>query len=221
MDANFVSGTGRSELIEKLRAAQKENARLTAQVDDLQARMTAMVESSLARQVRAFHAKFGHPVATTPAVPDAEQVKFRLKLIAEEFFELLAACEIWPAAIFASDVRIADAQLTYEDEVCVADAVKYAIEHEFVDPNVVDLAKFTDALADLDYVIEGTRAVFGIHGKPIADAVHVANMAKESVLDEEDRPVPYSKPTKPKGWRTPDVRAFLIEQGWRCRKKPQ
>lgn len=208
-----------------------ENRALRRQVDELQARMTAMVEGSRERTVRAFHVRFGHPVAHTPAVPTKEQVQFRLKLIAEEFFELLAACEVWPLA-----------SLDGGEEIRAYEMVKDAIVGDF--SGHVDLPELIDAMADLDYVVEGTRAVFGVLGEPIHAAVHAANMVKEPVyvavkdafaerdgtelppgarhavlLRHGESPVevpdPTAKPLKPDGWAPPNVERLLEDQGWK------
>lgn len=146
--------------------------------------------------VRAFHRRFGHAVAETPRVPDDETMRFRLKLIAEEFLE----------ALEASGVYIEHAR----------ENLREAIAHA---PIEVDLPALVDALGDLDYVIEGTRAVCGVDGAPIHNAIHHANMAKDPVYvatkDEHHRtPDPKAKPTKPPTWSPPDIDSELRRQGW-------
>jgi predicted HAD superfamily Cof-like phosphohydrolase len=175
--------------LEKFRALCSERDRLAAQVDELQTRMTEMVESSLARQVRAFHARFGHPTVTTPSIPGVERVRFRMRLIGEEFCELLQALGVDPR-----DVGVIRAR-TFE-------AVGRA------ELGGLDFPEAVDALADLDYVIEGTRAEFGVHGAPIAAEVHRANMSKGPNG-------PNGKPVKPPTWRGPDIVGELRKQGWR------
>ena len=221
-----------TELRETLELLTSDNRTLRRQVDvlcaqarELQARLTAMEEGSRERTVRAFHARFGHPVADAPTVPSKEQVQFRLKLIAEEFFELLAACEIWPR------MHVDD------EEIVVCELIKDAIVGDF--SGHVDLPEFVDAMADLDYVVEGTRVVFGVLGEQIHAAVHAANMAKEPVyiavkddgrelpdgvraafiakhgVSPMEAPDPTAKPTKPAGWAPPAVARLLEDQGWR------
>ena len=68
---------------------------------------------------------------------------------------------------------------------------------------------FADALADLDYVIEGTRLEFGIDGWPIAQAVHKSNMAKVGSKVRED-----GKILKGPDWTPPDIAGELRKQGW-------
>lgn len=171
-------------------------------------------------RVIAFHMKYGHPVNTTPAVPSEEQVRFRLKLIAEEFFELLEA-----AGMIGGAAR---------DRV-----------HEYIDDALpfkgLNLPEFIDALADLDHVIEGTRLVFGVDGEPIAAEVHRANMNKKALYectdcgnqkvvhpggaeeeqcmgcgsDDGEHHYPPDKPVKPPGWKPPDIAGELKKQGWK------
>lgn len=151
---------------------------------------------SLRDQVRAFHRAFGVPMPDKPCVPDDETVRLRLRLIAEEFFELLEA-----GYLASGDIDlIVDARRT------LAVLIDHGAPH-------VNLAKFADALADLDYVNEGARLAFGIDGGPIADAVHASNMAK---LGPDGRPILRAdgKVVKPAGWQPPNIEAELVKQGW-------
>ena len=157
-----------------------------------------LVASDLATRVRAFHKKFGHPVNQKPHVPEEAQVRFRLALIAEEFAELVGAA----LTLSPEDRSFLDAIRT---EVVGASRVR------------VDLPEFVDALADLEYVIEGTRAVFGVDGAPIMTEVHRANMDKDAVFVEAADSAKRGeriKPVKPLGWRPPAIREALLEQGW-------
>lgn len=169
---------------------------LNAQISDLQAIMSIMVESSLARTVREFHLKFGHPVRWTPEVPSADELRFRLRLVTEEFLEFLAAAGV---ALAEGDA--------YNLRASISDAL--------LEP---DFPALVDALGDLEYVIEGTRAVCGVDGKPIAAEIHRANLEKEPVLDKDGKPEPFTKPTKPEGWTPPDIEGCLTKQGYRAGK---
>ena len=220
VDTSELTKAGRTELLCIIREQQEEIRRLCApelarkdqQIAELQARMTEMVSNSLARRVRAFHLKFGHPVNTTPKVPDEAQVQFRLRLITEEFFELLEASGLKGAGV-ESTVSTVDPES--EEVFDPHEMILNHIEHGEID---VSLAEFSDALADLDYVIEGTRAVFGIDGTPIMDEVQRANLAKEpadvAAADAAKRGERI-KPTKPPGWSPPGVAGALMRQGWR------
>lgn len=217
MSHGHLSGLTRAELVQqvlfleqRVAAHVAEKDALLKHVTDLQNDGSKRTEASLYRVVRYFHKKFGHPVEHTPKVPDADQVKFRLKLIAEEFFELLAACEIWPT--WHNDGQ---------DEVDAATLVRNCIDKDFCDPVVVNLPEMVDAMCDLDWVVEGTRAVFGVLGAPVLAEVVRANMAKEpsqvAAKDAHHQSAEPGaiKPVKPPGWVPPDVRGELLKQGWR------
>jgi predicted HAD superfamily Cof-like phosphohydrolase len=140
-------------------------------------------------RVMEFHEAMGVPILHRPQVPDDDRVRLRLNLIAEEFFETLAA------ALGESHVHYA--------KTLVMAAIKYV-------PINVNLPEFIDGLCDLDYVNEGTRLEFGVNGIPVLDEVHAANMRKIDGPIRED-----GKRMKPPGWTPPDIERVLVEQGWR------
>ena len=87
---------------EELRVRQKDFAELIAerdhlrqQVQDLQAAGTALREvkreEDITYAVAEFHRKFGYPVRAVPAVTSGVEVRFRMMLMIEEFFETLDA----------------------------------------------------------------------------------------------------------------------------------
>lgn len=176
-----------------------ENVRLRAQVQELHEHSTAMVNAQLSRQVRAFHEKYSHPTRSTPCVPTMKEVQFRLNLISEEFFELLAACEIWPQWDGDEDDS--------GDPVHASEIIKAAIMNDFA--GCVDLPEFIDALADLSYVIEGTAAAMGVNMAPVLAEVQRANMSKEPNGSD-------AKPVKLPDWTPPDIAGVLVRQGWRA-----
>lgn len=141
--------------------------------------------SDLQRQVGEFHHAFGHPIEETPTVPADERVRLRARLITEEYIETMRALFDWPFGQ-ASDV--------------LADNIESATVR-------VDLEQLADGLADLDYVVEGTRLECGIDGDPIALEVHRSNMAKKG---GEKRPD--GKTLKPAGWTPPDIAGELAKQ---------
>lgn len=190
--------------------------------------------SSIRQQVEPFHRAFGQPVLTHPQFPDFDRFQLRLRLISEEFFELLAAC---------------NKNNPDQDSVQKWMQEAHDLVHALRDgaPKDADIVDVTDALADLDYVIEGTRLAFGINGKPIADLVHAANMAKRQLLPYctncDDFVEPYEaedgdtacpgcwkrtgltekpmvvlrgdgKALKPEDWKPADIAGELRRQGW-------
>lgn len=175
--------------VEDLLELVRERDRLMKQVDELQAEATKAKEATLARCVRAFHAKFGHPIAHTPRIPSEDRVRFRAKLINEEYLELLDALFILP-------------------NIKEMETIKKLLRFLITECDVaVDLPEAMDALADLDYVIEGTRVEFGVDGAPLAAEVQRANLSK-------DPNGPDGKPVKPPTWTPPDIVGCLREQGW-------
>jgi predicted HAD superfamily Cof-like phosphohydrolase len=148
--------------------------------------------TKLRHQVAHFHELAGQPILDRPQVPSEERVRLRLRLIAEEFCELLEACG-YPKTAGKVTELIADT-ITDDDGLT---------------RGCVDLVEVADALADLDYVIEGTRLEFGINGEPIADEVHRSNLSKfPTTVDER------GKVKKSDHFSQPDIGRCLREQGW-------
>lgn len=179
-----------NDATEKLRELEAENERLRQQVTELQADMTRLVKDRRAEdpayQVHEFHSRMGIPICTIPAVPDAARVKLRLSLLAEEFFESLAAC-------YPLNPSLRDA---------VMDEIRYCTPH-------VDLVELVDGWADMIYIIAGSAHEFGVRMKPIQREVHRTNMLKEPGNLRPD-----GKVMKPPDWRPPEVARLLRQQGW-------
>lgn len=148
---------------------------------------------TLHAQLLEFHRAMGQPILSRPAIPSEDRVRLRAALIIEEAFELAES-------LFASEFGGAILGAAKQHVLLIC---------KFADVRV-DLPELADALADLDYVVEGTRLEFGIDGAPIAAAVHAANMRKA------DGPIaPNGKRLKPPGWTPPDVAGELRRQGWK------
>lgn len=144
--------------------------------------------TTIRAQVRAFHDAMGVPSPAAPTVPDAATVRLRARLIAEEFCETMAA--LYPRSNW--------------------DAIRVLLMGQFEGEPSPDMIGLADGLADLDYVVEGTRQAFGIDGAPIAAEVHRSNMAKPGGAKDAN-----GKIRKPAGWLPPDVAGELRAQGWR------
>lgn len=141
--------------------------------------------TTIREQVKAFHEAFGVPVRYTPVRPADERIRLRVKLITEEYTELMQALG------FEVDIEL------------FSKSSGGALLP-------VDMAKVADGCADLDYVVEGTRLEFGIDGAPVAAEVHRSNMAKIGGPVRGD-----GKVLKPTGWKSPDIVGELVKQGWR------
>jgi len=179
-------------------------------------RAAESTSTTLREQVLEFHRVFDHPVRETPGPITDERVRFRARLIAEEFFEVLEAC-------FTDEV-VCDGSRghnTNGTDPCPSCGNKYHVvgfdglrEHvlEAVAKAQVriDLPELADGIADLMYVAEGTNLEFGIDSGPIAAEVHRANMTKRGGGKRAD-----GKSLKPAGWRGPDIEGELKRQGWK------
>jgi predicted HAD superfamily Cof-like phosphohydrolase len=149
--------------------------------------------SRLQKQVIEFHRACSIPIATKgPTQLPPDRMRLRADLILEEAFETLRA--------MVGDSKVVCARLTYfEDEA------RRTLRMAILGP--VDLVEIADGLADLDYVVEGTRLELGINGDPIADEVHRANMTKLDGPKRED-----GKQLKPPGWVPPDIAGEIERQ---------
>jgi predicted HAD superfamily Cof-like phosphohydrolase len=145
---------------------------------------------NLRDQVREFHAMIENHDEPTPRVISDDRVRLRASLIAEEFFETLEAMYESSSTLHAARFAVMDLL-----ETC--------------DP-AVNLPALADGMADLDYVVEGTRLEFGIDGGPVAAEVHRANMTKRGGPRRAD-----GKHLKPEGWKPPDIEGVLRAQGWK------
>ena len=144
----------------------------------------------LHRQVREFMKAVGQVILDKPGVPDEATVRLRGRLVMEEAFE------------FAQSLVDNRSQQALQHMKLNAMVV---LENSTIQVNLPEAA---DALADIDYVVEGSRIAFGIDGAPIAAEVHRANMTKLG------GPVINGKVTKPEGWHPPDIEMCLKKQGW-------
>jgi predicted HAD superfamily Cof-like phosphohydrolase len=190
--------------VEQLRAELKHHKE---HVTQLQKRSNVLLAQrrGIRYLVHDFHSKFGYPVCTVPHVPDDDVVRFRLALIAEEFIELLEASIVDNGALTLAKSFVMKSIRGEQDGVPPA-------------PVMVDLAELADAMADLDYVVEGTRLTFGIDGWPVLLEVQRANMSKENTaLKAADaaKVAGTTKAQKPEGWTPPDIAGELEAQGWR------
>jgi len=172
-------------------ALRAENAQLNKQLTNVQKRCTELLEerrrAHIDYSVREFHLKHGHPAPVGVAVPPEDRVRFRARLIVEEFLETLEAMLPSP---------------TYSE---LRDQLNWIVKNAPVQVNMVE---FIDGTHDLDYVVAGTRVEFGYDGREGALEVHRANMEKG--VDDGT-----GKPSKPEGWKPPDIEGVLRRQGYR------
>lgn len=140
------------------------------------------------KKVRQFHEVFGGPIGNKPALGNS---KNRVRLILEEAIELAAA----------SGYNMEDLL-----HICAALALKVKY---YPEGNLVEIC---DALADLEYLVNGGYVSLGVDGEPIFNEVHRSNMTK---LGKDGRPVinEHGKILKGEGYEPPDIKGVLEKQG--------
>jgi predicted HAD superfamily Cof-like phosphohydrolase len=147
----------------------------------------------------------------SPTIPSVEVIRLRLKLITEEYFEALGS--ILPFSLNGFGHELLDFQRHAQNRLTLARATIEDAINQW-GGNAVDIVELADALADLDYVVEGTRIAFNINGKPIANEVHRSNMSKIGGHRRED-----GKWIKPNTYSPADIRGELNKQGWNDGKR--
>lgn len=115
--------------------------------------------------VRQFHQTYGLPIVSDGPSADRERVHMRMRLVAEEFSELVGA-------VYGSQAR-----------GLIEDAYKEAVASDSGDRDTVETA---DALADLVYVIYGMALETGIPMRDVLAEVQASNLSK---LGEDGKPI--------------------------------
>lgn len=135
--------------------------------------------------VREFHEMCGLTVGTEPVkdIKNAQEVDLRIRLIQEEFEELVSAITGCEAVVL----------------------VEQPVQVGRRDPNVLSVAS---EMADLLYVTLGAAVSFGIDIDAVFDAVHGANMRKRDangkvIVDRSGKVV------KPEGWAPASIKHAL------------
>lgn len=183
-----------------------------------------MSKASVQEQVLEFHLAFDHPIYKSPDVPPDDRVRFRARLITEEFIETLAALFDRGEVVLEDGSRVSG-PLERAKALLVAAGDQLRVD--------VDLVEFVDGMSDLDYVVEGSRIEFGVEGGAVAREVHRSNMAKMtlcSACEGSGQASPGTfcpmcggkgrillkradgKTLKPAGWTPPDIAGVLAAQ---------
>jgi predicted HAD superfamily Cof-like phosphohydrolase len=139
--------------------------------------------------VRQFLETAGQQLPTTVQNPNElpeEKVRLRLRLIAEEFVELLRAH--------------APPEYQRNSDALVVLGSGTRLRQE------IDPAEVADALADLVYVICNMALEYGIPLDRVFAEVHRSNMAK---FVDGVKLRPDGKILKPDGWQPPDIRGVM------------
>ncbi len=150
--------------------------------------------SKLRDQVAAFHREAGAPILDVPTVPNQERQTLRLRLIAEEFCELLEAANLGNTAEHVMAI------VEHDLRRCVPE---------------MDLVDTVDALGDLQYVIQGCYLELGVRDDEITDEIHRSNLTKFPCVTRED-----GKILKPETYSRPRLADVLYRQGWNGMVRP-
>ncbi len=145
-------------------------------------------------QVAAFNRMVGAPKGDVTKPDATVDMGLRLRLIAEEFDELMAALS-----------PFAKPQVTAMDAVNAfmqARTLSLQMNTAGEEPNMPEVA---DALADLAFVTIGANDVWGIPGDAVWEEVCRANMAKLGGPKDPKT----GKALKPPGWTPPDIDGVL------------
>lgn len=168
-----------------------------------------------ALKVSEFHRVMGVSQPTTPIIPNEAIVRYRVRMLAEEFFELL-------------DATFSQTNQSYAAMRAVMTHIEFSLLNLKPD-------EFFDALTDIAYINDGTWLEFGVDGEPVFELVHAANLAKAHVCQDcmgsgangsligmcepcggHGRIVKKradGKILKPDDWKPPDVLSELRRQG--------
>lgn len=194
----------KSTLRAKIAELESEIEHQRGYIDGLKHTAQVSVEDAYAnrhiRHVREFMERFEQHVGDTPGFPPQEVLDLRIRLMAEEFAEMLDAAGYPFVVQIGKRGRSGFYGWDYGDDVIFKDSTENS--------GKPDLPAFIDALLDLEYVILGTHVSCGVDPQPIWEAVHASNMAKQPADDK------FSKIVKPAGWVAPDIAGALRDQGW-------
>ncbi|MCI1675550.1 MAG: GNAT family N-acetyltransferase [Ancrocorticia sp.] len=137
--------------------------------------------------VRAFHRTYGLPIQTDTPNADRERVFMRMRLVAEEFSELVGAT-------FGAQAR-----------ATIEEAYRNAVAQDDHSRDTVEVA---DALGDLVYVIYGMALELGIPMRDVLAEIQASNLSK---LGADGKPIyrPDGKVLKGPNYFRPDIRRVL------------
>jgi predicted HAD superfamily Cof-like phosphohydrolase len=153
--------------------------------------------------VSEFHRKFGHPAPVQlneDHLNDPKWRELRVKLVAHELLELAQALGV--------DIELGychEREHTLSGKELEGNVHIMAVDVPDAPPSMVGTA---DALADLDYVVNGAAVCFGIPLPLVTAEVHRSNMSKLGA-DGEPLMSPDGKILKGPNYREPDIAGLL------------
>lgn len=149
-------------------------------------------------QVAEFHKTAQITCPGKPIIPSDDIVRLRIRLIAEEFVELLEATFDQDNNDNISDIR--NIETTLKAIINVGN-IK------------VNLKETCDACCDINYVVEGLFQYYGVNSEPFQAEVHRSNMTKfpNGVVNRRAD----GKIIKPASFESPKMQEELEKQGWK------
>lgn len=130
----------------------------------------------------------GISTPSTPTVPSLAEQKLALKLLTEEYFEVLE--KFYPTAAWVEGDRILN--IIEDPNIIPAKPVLHELAHE---------------LGDVMYVAESFFQTLGVDSEPVHDEIQRANLDKAGGPRRAD-----GKVLKPEGWVAADVKRAIEEQ---------
>lgn len=150
---------------------------------------------------------------------DTAEVKNLMKLY-EQNIRTSPTTDIPPEEAVSRAMMIVEEVLEYVEAAGLVTNLPKKSELEmgydpFAKPDMVEIA---DGLVDIIVTAKGGFFTYGIDGDRIFhDVIMPSNFAKAQEVDGVMKVVKKNgKTQKPQGWEPPDVRADLIQQGWKA-----
>lgn len=127
-------------------------------------------------RIEDFMLKARQTLPDKPTVPDDKTCILRAKLILEEAMETVRALGVSPVYVFKVDVAGVNIPPFQIDISKIAQK-----DFQFAKTAEADIVEVADGCADISVVTIGTLSAFGIHDKPILEAVDQNNLEKFGV----------------------------------------
>lgn len=131
-----------------------------------------------------FHMVMGLPAPNEPIMPSVTDRELRLRLVLEEFLELVEAMGFELAVNNDSEVKDSFIQGGVEYVTLNSDKPIVTLRH--IEGSRYDVVETADALGDMNVIVNGTGVAFGIPMHFIDYEIYTSNLSK---LDENGKPI--------------------------------
>jgi len=153
------------------------------------------------QKVKQFCRTFGHACRNTATQIDETTSRLRLTLIVEETAEVVGA--------YIGNAQHKHHLKAAQEHILIAEKlIQEAQNYEFLDIDLENLAK---ELTDVNYVVYGAGAAFGLNLDECMAAVHTSNMSK---LNDDGRPEfnDIGKVVKGGNYKEPDIAGIIFPE---------